>query len=101
MRLGGQTVNIKNGTLANKLYGVDRVVERFRHRYEISPQYVEALEKNGFVMSGSTPDGRIKQIGELPKLKFFLGTQFHPEFTSRLTSPNPLFAGFIRACIEK
>ncbi|MBI2085513.1 MAG: CTP synthase [Candidatus Aenigmarchaeota archaeon] len=100
MRLGGQQVLIKNGTLASRLYGKDRVTERFRHRYEISPQYVETLEKNGFVMSGSTPDGRIKQIGELPKLKFFLGTQFHPEFTSRLTEPNPLFAGFIKACME-
>ncbi len=101
MRLGGQPVNIKNGTLASKLYGKDRVMERFRHRYEISPQYVETLEKNGFILSGSTPDNRIKQIGELPKLKFFLGTQFHPEFTSRLTQPNPLFVGFVKACMER
>ncbi len=101
MRLGGQQVLIKNGTLARKLYGSEHVIERFRHRYEISPQYVETLEKNGFILSGSTPDGRIKQIGELPDKKFFLGTQFHPEFTSRLTAPNPLFAGFIRACLEK
>ncbi|MFH0889960.1 MAG: CTP synthase [Candidatus Aenigmatarchaeota archaeon] len=101
MRLGGQKVSIKPNTLAGRLYGKDNVVERFRHRYEISPQYVEALEKKGFVMSGSTPDNRIKQIGELPSLKFFLGTQFHPEFTSRFLSPNPLFSGFIRACLEK
>lgn len=101
MRLGGQQVYIKNGTVARKLYGKEHVVERFRHRYEISPRYVETLEKNGFVLSGSTPDGRIKQIGELPNLKFFLGTQFHPEFTSRLTAPNPLFAGFIKACTGK
>ncbi len=101
MRLGGQEVSIKPGTLARRLYGKDKVVERFRHRYEISPQYVEILEKNGFVMSGSTPDGRIKQVGELPGLKFFLGTQFHPEFTSRLLSPNPLFSGFIAACVKK
>jgi CTP synthase len=100
MRLGGQTVKIKPNTLAHKLYGKIEVIERFRHRYEISPDYVEILEKNGFVFSGSTLDGKIKQIGEIPNHKFFLGTQFHPEFTSRPLKPNPLFDGFIKACIQ-
>lgn len=100
MRLGGQAVSIKKGTLAYKLYGKEKVIERFRHRYEMSPDYVNCLEKNGFVFSGSTPDGKIKQIGEIPKLKYFLGTQFHPEFTSKPLEPNPLFAGFIDACLK-
>ncbi|RJS75706.1 CTP synthase (glutamine hydrolyzing) [Candidatus Bathyarchaeota archaeon] len=100
MRLGGQVVKIKRGTLAYQLYGKDEVVERFRHRYEINPEYVETLEKNGFVFSGMTPDNRIMQIGELPEHPFFIGSQFHPEFTSRVLKPNPLFNGFIQACIS-
>ena len=106
MRLGGQTIKIKPGTLAHKLYGKKAVIERFRHRYEINPKYIEILEKNGFVFSGQaderhTHGERVMQIGELPqsKHKFFIGTQAHPEFTSRPLRPNPLFNGFIKACI--
>jgi CTP synthase len=101
MRLGGQTVKIKPGTLAYRLYNRGEVVERFRHRYEINPEYVGTLEKNGFVFSGMTPDNRIMQIGELPQHPFFIGSQFHPEFTSRALKPNPLFNGFIQACAMK
>ncbi len=97
MRLGGQTVKIREGTLAHRLYGKTQVVERFRHRYEVNPQYVEQLARNGLVFSGTTPDNRIMQIVEIPSHKFFLATQFHPEFTSRFMSPNPLFTGFIKA----
>ena len=101
MRLGGQTVKIKPGTLAHKLYGKNSAIERFRHRYEINPKYVKLLEEKGFVFSGMTPDKKIMQIGELPRLKYFIGSQFHPEFTSRSLNPNPLFRGFIEACIKK
>jgi CTP synthase len=73
-------------------------MERFRHRYEINPEYVKTLEKGGFEFSGMTQDNRIMQIGELPKHIFFIGCQFHPEFTSRPLTPNPLFSGFINAC---
>jgi CTP synthase len=100
MRLGGQTVKIKPETLAYRLYGREEVVERFRHRYEINPEYVETLERNGFVFSGMTPDKRIMQIGELPQHLFFIGSQFHPEFTSRVLKPNPLFNGFIQSCVS-
>jgi len=100
MRLGGQLVKIKPGTLAHRLYKQTGVVERFRHRYEINPEYVEVLESRGFVFSGMTPDNRIMQIGEIPKNVFFIGSQFHPEFTSRVLKPNPLFNGFIQACIK-
>ena len=101
MRLGGQTIRIKPGTLAHRLYGKNFAVERFRHRYEINPEYVKLFEEKGFVFSGMTPDKKIMQIGELPRLKFFIGSQFHPEFTSRSLNPNPLFRGFIEACIKK
>lgn len=107
MRLGGQTIKIKPGTLAYKLYGKTKVVERFRHRYEINPKYIALLEKHGFVFSGQadekyTHGEQVMQIGELPQSKhtFFLGTQAHPEFTSRPLKPNPLFNGFIKACIS-
>jgi CTP synthase len=103
MRLGGQIIKIKPDTLAHKLYKENAVLERFRHRYEINPKYVDVLEKHGLVFSGeSEKDEGIMQIGELPleKHKFFIGTQGHPEFTSRPLKPNPLFDGFIKACIS-
>ncbi|MEE9509857.1 MAG: CTP synthase [Candidatus Bathyarchaeia archaeon] len=103
MRLGGQIIKIKPNTLAHKLYGKNTVLERFRHRYEINPKYVDILEKHGFVFSGeSEKDEGIMQIGELPREKhnFFIGTQGHPEFTSRPLKPNPLFNGFMKACMS-
>jgi len=100
MRLGGQAVEIKPNTLAHKLYGKDKVIERFRHRYEINPEYVDILIKNGFVFSGKAEKENIMQIGELPNHKFFIGSQFHPEFTSRPLKPNPLFDGFIKSAIK-
>lgn len=100
MRLGGQVVKIKNNTLAHKLYKKNEVIERFRHRYEINPKYVQILEKFGFTFSGeSKKDEGIMQIGELPNHKFFIGTQFHPEFNSKPLNPHPLFYGFIKACL--
>lgn len=101
MRLGGQTVKIKPNTLAHKLYKKTSIIERFRHRYEINPEYVGILKKNGFVFSGMTPDEKIMQIGEVSNHPFFISSQFHPEFTSRPLKPNPLFDGLIKACIKK
>jgi len=100
MRLGGQEVIIKPGTLAYKLYRKRKVIERFRHRYEINPKYVDIIEENGFIFSGESKDG-IKQIGELKDHIYFIGSQFHPEFTSRPLRPNPLFNGFIKACLKR
>lgn len=102
MRLGGQVVKIKKGTLAFKLYQKEEVIERFRHRYEVNPAYLEILEKNGFVFSGfSKKEENIVQIGELKDHRFFLGTQFHPEFTSKFLKPSPIFVGFIKACLGR
>ncbi len=98
MRLGEQKVKLRGGTLAAKLYGRKYIYERFRHRYEVNPKYVKRLERSGLIFSGTTPDGKIMQIVELPDHPFFIGTQFHPEFTSRPLSPNPLFLGFVKAC---
>ncbi|MCW4020710.1 MAG: CTP synthase, partial [Candidatus Bathyarchaeota archaeon] len=101
MRLGGQVVKIKPDTLAHRLYNRNEIIERFRHRYEINPKYVGALEEKGFLFSGMTVDNRIMQIGELRGHPFFIGSQFHPEFTSRTLKPNPLFNGFVQECITR
>ncbi|MBI3860066.1 MAG: CTP synthase, partial [Thaumarchaeota archaeon] len=97
MRLGGQQVKIKRGTLAYRLYQKDLVVERFRHRYEFNIDYKDLVEGKGLVFSGMTPDEQIMQILELPDHPFFIATQFHPELTSRPFSPHPLFQAFVRA----
>lgn len=100
MRLGGHKVDIKKGTLAEKLYGASSAHERFRHRYECNPKYVDMLEKSGMVFSGKAPNHPLMQILELPGHPFFVGVQFHPEFTSRPLSPQPLFRGFVEACLS-
>ncbi|MCW1888329.1 MAG: CTP synthase [Candidatus Moranbacteria bacterium] len=100
MRLGQYEAVIKKGTQAAGAYKSKSVLERHRHRYEINPEYVEKIEKKGLVFSGTSPDGRLMEIAELPKSEhpFFLATQFHPEFQSSLLHPHPLFVAFLRAC---
>jgi len=101
MRLGGRDVLVKEGTKAYSLYSNRSVVrERFRHRFEFNPEYLSLFESKGMVFSGKAPNQPIMQILELPKHKFFVGVQYHPEFTSRMLEPNPLFLGFIKACVE-
>ncbi len=100
MRLGAYPAQLKKGTIARAAYGgAGAISERHRHRYEVNPEYIERLEKAGFVFSGVSPDRRLMEIGELPKTAhpFLLGTQFHPEFKSRPLSPHPLFLAFIKA----
>jgi len=101
MRLGAYPAVLKKGSLIRKLYGNDEVSERHRHRYEVNPKYVDALEKNGLVFSGRSPDGVLMEFMELPKHPFFVGTQGHPEFKSRPMKPSPMFDGLIKACIKK
>jgi len=101
MRLGGHNIIIKKGTKAFLLYRKEEIRERFRHRYEVNPLYIKKIEDYGLIFSGiSAEDKRIMQILELPEHKFFLATQFHPEFTSWPLKPNPLFIGFVRACLS-
>ncbi|MEK7642358.1 MAG: CTP synthase [Patescibacteria group bacterium] len=101
MRLGSYPALLKKGTIAREAYKAEVVRERHRHRYEVNPEYIGVLEKNGLVFSGISPDARLMEIMELPKDKhpFFLGTQFHPEFLSRPLHPHPLFSAFIKAAI--
>ena len=102
MRLGGQDVEIIRGTNAYRMHaGKKRIRRRFRHRWEISPEYIEVLEEKGMVFSGKHPKQPIMQIIELPKHKFYMGTQYHPEFTSRPLKPDPLFLNFVKAAKGK
>ena len=100
MRLGAYDCDIKPKTLLSEIYGnVKSVKERHRHRYEANPKYKEAFEKAGLVVSGES-DGLIEAV-ELKGHPWFIGVQCHPEFTSRLTRPNPVILGFIKASLEK
>lgn len=103
MRLGAYPAELKKGSVAASAYGVSKISERHRHRYEVNPEYIEKLEKAGLVFSGISPDRRLMEIAELPKKEhpFFLGTQFHPELKSRPMNPHPLFVAFLKACIKK
>jgi CTP synthase len=101
MRLGAYRAILKHGTLVQSLYGTDEISERHRHRYEVNPEYHELITKNGMVFSGCSPDGRLVEFIELPHLKYFVATQSHPELTSRMDSPAPLFFGFVKACLEQ
>lgn len=103
MRLGAYKTVLKKGTVARKAYGQDLVSERHRHRYEVNPEYIEKIEEAGLVFSGTSPDGRLMEIAELPKKDhpFYMGTQFHPEFLARPLAPHPLFSEFIKAAIAR
>ncbi len=98
-RLGGFDIKVKENTLAFKLYKKNKIRERFRHRYECNPEYIKEFEEKGIVFSGKAPKVDIMQILELPKHKFFIGTQFHPEFTSRPLKPSLCFKGLIKSCL--
>jgi len=100
MRLGAYPCNIKEGTLAYKEYGILKISERHRHRYEFNNAYKERLEEKGLVISGASPDGELVEMVEIKDHPWFLGCQFHPEFKSRPMAPHPLFRGFIKASLE-
>ncbi|MEH2080644.1 MAG: CTP synthase [Nostoc sp.] len=99
MRLGLYPCRVLPDTLAFKLYQEDVIYERHRHRYEFNNAYRDLLLKSGYTISGTSPDGRLVEIVELPKHPFFLACQFHPEFQSRPSTPHPLFKGFIQTAI--
>jgi CTP synthase len=101
MRLGGYPTKLKRGSVVQKEYGKEIVVERHRHRWEVNPKYVEILEKNGMIISGIYEKRNLVEFIEIPKNKYFVATQAHAEFTSRPLNPNPLFLGLVKACLEK
>ena len=99
MRLGGQTCTLAADSLARMVYGADTVVERHRHRYEVNNVYLNRLQQAGLKVSGKSEDGRLCEMVELPGHPWFIGCQFHPEFTSTPRSGHPLFTAFVRAAL--
>lgn len=99
MRLGLYPCKLEEETLAKELYSADLIHERHRHRFEFNNEFKETLKKAGLIISGSSPDGRLAEIIELPREMhpFFIAGQFHPEFKTRPGKPHPLFKGFIKA----
>ena len=102
MRLGAYPCIIKEGTLAQEVYGKTEISERHRHRFEYNNDYKERLEKAGLICSGTSPDGKLVEIVELSQKEhpYFIAGQFHPELKSRPNRPAPLFVGLIKACIK-
>ncbi|AWB33755.1 CTP synthase [Orrella marina] len=100
MRKGSQKCPVAQGTLAHQIYG-DQVNERHRHRYEVNNVYVPRLEGAGMVISARTPTENLPEIMELPKHPWFVGVQFHPEFTSTPRDGHPLFLSFVRAALAR
>ncbi len=101
MRLGAYPCRLVKGSVAHKLYGADEVFERHRHRYEVNVQYREKLMAGGMTFSGTSPDGQLVEILELPDHPFFIATQFHGELKSRPHDPHPLFAAFVGAAVAR
>jgi CTP synthase len=100
MRLGAYPCVLAEGSLALRLYGKRNIKERHRHRYEVSNEHRDVLEKHGLVLSGLSPDGSLVEIIELRDHPFFIASQFHPEFKSRPLDCHPMFKGFIRAVLQ-
>jgi CTP synthase len=101
MRLGADPVALVHGTRVAEAYGADVIYERHRHRYEVNPGLKHALEEHGLVFSGTSPDGRLVECIELPRHPWFCASQFHPEFKSRPTRPQPLFREFVGAAVAR
>ncbi|MGO4373567.1 CTP synthase [Paenibacillus sp. 2TAB19] len=100
MRLGLYPCKIVPGSLAEEAYNDELVYERHRHRYEFNNEYRERIESAGLRISGTSPDGRLVEMVEMPDHPWFLAVQFHPEFTSRPNRPQPLFRGFVHAALK-
>ena len=100
MRLGAQPTALAEGSLAAECYGSDSVSERHRHRYEFNNQYRQQYEANGFRFSGTSPDGALVEVVELPDHPWFLAVQYHPEFKSKPIAAQPLFRGFVGAAVK-
>jgi CTP synthase len=100
MRLGAYPCHLKEDSKARELYGASEISERHRHRYEVNNDYRERYEQAGMSLCGTSPDGRIVEMIEYPKNRYYFGTQAHPEFKSRPNHAHPLFHGLVKAAKE-
>ncbi len=99
MRLGGYTCQLLPGTRTHTMYAKDKIIERHRHRYEFNNNYRELLQQQGLVLAGTSEDGTLVEVVEIPDHPWFVGVQFHPEFTSTPRDGHPLFTGYIHAAL--
>jgi len=99
MRLGGQECALRAGSLARRIYGADRIIERHRHRYEVNNHYLPRLQDAGLSVSGLSLKGELCEMVEIPGHPWFIGCQFHPEFTSTPRGGHPLFKSFVEAAL--
>ncbi|MCD7932804.1 MAG: CTP synthase [Tannerellaceae bacterium] len=100
MRLGAYDCTLKKGSKAYKAYKKENIQERHRHRFEFNSQYREQFEAAGMKCTGENPETNLAEIVEIPDLNWFVGVQFHPEYSSTVVSPNPLFVSFVKAAID-
>lgn len=100
MRLGGQLCHLQPGSKVRELYGQDDIVERHRHRYEVNNNLIKQITEKGLKIAGLSTDNKLVEIIENPNHPWFIGVQFHPEFTSNPRKGHPLFSGFIKAAKE-
>lgn len=101
MRLGGYKCIISKDSRTYEAYGKTEIVERHRHRYEFNDKYLEEFRKNGMIPVGINPESNLVEIMEIPDHKWFIGVQFHPEYSSTVINPHPLFVSFVKACITE
>jgi CTP synthase len=101
MRVGAYPAVLSANSHVASIYGATEISERHRHRYEVNGTYKEALEGNGLIFSGMSPDGLLPEIVERPDHPWFVGVQFHPELKSKPFDPHPLFSGFIEAAVRQ
>lgn len=99
LRRGAYPCLLKKDSLAHRVYGINLIYERHRHRYEVNQKFLPIAEKHGLVASGLSPDGKLVEVIELRDFPFFVATQFHPEFKSRPLNPHPLFVAFLKAAL--
>ena len=100
MRLGAYECVLQEGSKAYEAYGTEHIQERHRHRYEFNNAYKAEYEAAGMQCTGINPESDLVEIVEIPALKWFVGTQFHPEYSSTVLHPHPLFVAFVKAAIE-
>ena len=100
MRLGGQTCILRKSSLSHKLYKDNKIIERHRHRYEFNPEYKKILNSNGMLISGTSEDGKLVEMIEIKNHPWFIGCQFHPEFTSNPRDGHPLFNNFVSKALK-
>ena len=101
MRLGAYDCTLADNSRVRNIYGQPVITERHRHRYEVNTNFKDQLEKAGMRVSGTSPDGLLPEIVEIPDHPWFIGVQFHPELKSKPFDPHPLFTSFVNAAVNQ